>query len=92
MLEQERHFYDDHLEEWLSRSPGKFVLVRDNELAGTFDTMEEALAEGARRFGLSSFLVRRIEREQPEAKIPALTLGVLHASPQHPVRWPGTSA
>jgi hypothetical protein len=92
MLEQERRFYDEQLEEWLSRYAGRFVLVKDGELIGTFDTVEEALAEGARRFGLSSFLVRRVEREQPEVKIPALTLGVLHAGRQRPIHGPDTSA
>ena len=71
MLEQERHFYDEHLEEWLSRYPGRFVLIRGTELIGTFDITEAALAEGARRFGLSSFLVRRVERDRPVIMVPA---------------------
>jgi hypothetical protein len=92
MLEEERRFYAEHLDEWLSRLPGKFVLVKDSELVGAFDTVDEALAEGARRFGLTSFLVRRVEPEQAEVNIPALTLGVLHAGPNDPIRGPSTDA
>ena len=83
MLETERQFYEENLEAWLRQYAGRFVLVKDRELVGVFDTVNDALAEGARRFGLQSFLVRRVEPAQQEARVPALTLGVLHADPSH---------
>jgi hypothetical protein len=86
MLAEERRYYDEHLPEWLERIPGRFVLVRGQDLVGQFDTYEEALAEGARRFGLSPYLVRRVEHHQPEVSAPALTLGLLNADSQHSVR------
>lgn len=92
MLEQERTYYSEHLDELLAQYPGRFVLVHDSELIGTFDTLEEALAEGARRFGLAPFLVRRVEREQPEASVPALMFGVLSADLPHTVSGPGKGA
>ncbi len=92
MLAEERQFYDDHLQEWLRDYPGRFVLVRGKELIGVFDTPDDALAEGARRFGLSSFLVRRVEPVQQEIKVPALTLGLLNADPPRAVRDAGASA
>src|SRR5258707_12686494 len=73
MLKQERRFYDERLEQWLARFPGRFVLVKGAKLIGTFDTVEEALAEGGRQFGLASFLVRRVERDRSEGKVPAVT-------------------
>ncbi|MGI9168348.1 MAG: hypothetical protein ACR2G5_18525 [Pyrinomonadaceae bacterium] len=80
MLEKERQFYADRLAEWLSRFPGKFVVVKGQELLGVFDTVEEALAEGARRFALEPFLVRRVQPTQDEVNIPALSLGILIAN------------
>lgn len=80
MLEKERQFYADKLVEWLSRFPGKFVVVKGQELLGVFDTVEEALAEGARRFALEPFLVRRVQPTQDEVNIPALSLGILIAN------------
>ncbi len=90
MLEQERQFYDEHLQEWLQKYHNRFVLVKGRELIGTFDTNEEALTEGARRFGLDSFLVRRVEEKQPLVDIPALALGILSANSTRPA--PGASA
>jgi hypothetical protein len=79
MLEREIHYYEDHLKELLSKSPGKFVLVKGEKLFGVFDVQEEALAAGAHLFGLDSFLVRRVEKEVAPVYVPALTLGLLRA-------------
>ncbi|HCG03263.1 MAG TPA: hypothetical protein DEV93_22335 [Chloroflexi bacterium] len=85
-LARERACYASHLAEWLVTYPGRFVLVKGDELVGAFDTMEDALREGARRFGLQAFLVRRVVSEQEEVRVPALTLGLLTANPTHSVR------
>ena len=85
MLEQERQFFDDNLKDWLERYPGKIVVIKGADLIGVFDTHDAALAEGARRFGLNAFLVRRVQPRQDEIKVPALTLGLLRADTTHSV-------
>jgi hypothetical protein len=79
MLEQERKFYAENLAEWLKLYPGKFVVVKGRELVGTFDTIEEAITEAARRFALDSVLVRRVQDQEETVSVPALTLGILRA-------------
>lgn len=73
-LQTELEYFRSHLEEWITVHPGKLALVKGERLVGIFDTHEAALAEGARRFGLTDFLVRRISREEPRATI--LTAGL----------------
>lgn len=86
MLEKERKYFSEHHADLMSRYPGKFVLIKDEEIIGTFDTIENALAEGARRFGLEAFLVRQITAtEEKEINIPALTLGILRADSSRPI-------
>jgi hypothetical protein len=68
MLEVEIAFYEEQRAELLARHAGMFVLIKGRELIGVFNTIEQALAEGARRFGLDSYLVRQV------------TLGILKAS------------
>lgn len=92
MLDEERAYFDEHLPDWLQHYPGKYIVVRGNELVGTFDTQEQALSEGARRFGLSSFLVRQVLESNPEVRIPALTLGLLNADSQRSVAGSGTGS
>ena len=84
-LQTERDFFSEQLAELLQRHSGKIALIRGRELVGVFNTEQEALAEGTRRYGLSPFLIRRIQEQQPEASIPALTLGLIHANPPHAV-------
>ena len=85
MLEQERQFYKENFADWLSRYSGKFVVVKGRELIGVFDIIEDALAEGARRFGLEPFLVRRVQEQADQINIPALSLGILRADTTSPV-------
>jgi hypothetical protein len=92
MLEQERKFFEENRALWLTKFPGRFVLIKGSELLGTFDTIDEALAEGARRFGLESFLARRVEQVEQEINIPALTLGILRANPTHPISRSGSDS
>jgi hypothetical protein len=77
VLDQEIKYYDENRTDWLSRYPDKYVLVKGRQLIGAFDTITEALAEGARRFGLDNFLVRQVGEGEQGVKIPALTLGLL---------------
>ena len=80
MLEKERKFYDEKLDELVSQHVGQFVLIKEEELIGVYNKIEEALAEGARRFGMQPFLVRQISKtSETEVNIPALTIGILRA-------------
>ena len=90
LLERERTFYTAHEAEWMTAHPGRFVVVKGERLLGAFDSMGEALAAGAAAFGLQSFLVRRLGEKQAEVNIPALTLGLLRADPQHPAGRSGS--
>jgi len=80
-LEQELTYFADNKAKWVDVYPGKFALVKGQELIGVFDQPEAALAEGARLFGAESFLVRQVTASEEEIYIPALALGLLHANP-----------
>jgi len=66
------------------------VVVKGERLLGAFDSIEEALGAGAAAFGPESFLVRKLGEKQDEVHIPALTLGLLRANPQHPAGGSGS--
>ena len=77
MLEDEIRYYEENLSTWLSLHEGRFVLVKERDLIGIFDAHGDAVAEGIGRFGLTSFLVRRVKPEQPLIYIPSLAHGLL---------------
>ena len=58
-LEPELATYNRHLPELLGQQ-GRFVLIKGTEVAGTFDSYQDALTAGYQRFKLDSFLVKQI--------------------------------
>jgi hypothetical protein len=79
VLDRERAHFAAHSAEWLADHWGAFVVVKYEMVVGFFATHEQALAEGARRFGLSPFLVRQVGAVPETITVPALTLGLLGA-------------
>ena len=79
MLETETRYFEENQDKWKQESVEKFVLIKGTQAVGFFGTLEDALNEGARRFGLSPFLARSVYEGRPEVRIPALALGVLQA-------------
>lgn len=59
-LERELATFRRELDRLLTESPGKWVLVRADEVVGVFDTYQDAIRVGYQRFGLGGFLVQRI--------------------------------
>jgi hypothetical protein len=63
-LEKELETYKNKLPELLAEE-GKFVLIKGDEVAGTYAAYEDALKEGYKRYGLNSFLVKQIRADEP---------------------------
>jgi len=59
-LEKELATYRRKLEELVAHE-GKFVLIHGDDVAGTWDTYEDAIQAGYEKFNLEPFLVKRIE-------------------------------
>lgn len=84
MLEKERAYFKANLNKWLKENKGRTVLVKDESLIGFFDNEEDAIAHGARLFGNTPFLVRRIQEDKGDILIPSLTFGLLSADNTSP--------
>jgi hypothetical protein len=59
-LEKELETYRRELPK-LKEHVGKYVLIREAEVLGTWSTYEDAIQEGYRVCGLKPFLVKKIE-------------------------------
>jgi hypothetical protein len=92
MLDVERKYFADNLPTLLGQYAGRFIVVKDQTVVGAFGTIDEALREGARRFGLQPFLARLVSETPHEIAIPALTLGLLHANPPYPIHRAGNES
>jgi hypothetical protein len=66
MLKRELEAYESHKEELLGKAAGKFVLIKNDEILGTYDTANDAINRGYELFGNVPFLVKEIiEIETP---------------------------
>jgi len=65
-LELEREFFvfEEHLDQLLEKSEGKYVLIKGDDIVGTFPTSESAYETGLKRFGIKPFLVRQITKDE----------------------------
>lgn len=59
-LLQDIRAFDAIEESLVEEHAGKAVLIKAAELQGIFSTIDEANAEGKRRFGSETFLIRKI--------------------------------
>lgn len=59
-LERETAIFQANLEKWQQSHVGEFVLIKGDEVVGFFPRLDEAFAEGTRRFGLENFFIKQI--------------------------------
>jgi hypothetical protein len=73
-LSREEAAFEKERERLVRDHLGKLVLVHDDEVIGVFNSVDEALFEGYRRFGLVRMIVREITVSDPPEYIPNVDL------------------
>lgn len=76
VLEQELEFFDRQRLNLLARAPGKYALVKGDELIGVFDSELEAVRAGYRQLGNVPFLVKHIVEADVPLVFTTFNLGV----------------
>lgn len=60
-LEQEFKYYLDHQGELVKKYNGKFVVIKDRKVIGSYDSQIEAVQESVKTNPLGTFLVQKCE-------------------------------
>jgi len=68
-IEREISAYDDMREELESKHMGKWVLLYDGKLVGTYDSFDMAAEDAVRKFGGGPYLIRQVGA--PPVSLPA---------------------
>lgn len=76
-LEKELETYKQKLSE-LAADEGKYVLIKGDKVVSVYDTYADALKEGYDKFGLETFLVKKIEAVE---QVQYITRNVLFSCP-----------
>jgi len=56
--------YERHKEQLIMENEGRFVVIQGGAIAGCWDTYRDAIQSAYQQFGLTTFLVKRIERTE----------------------------
>jgi len=60
MLEKEEKVFKDKFGELVKSDLGKFILIKDDLILGSFESMVDALKEGYSKFKEAPFLVKQV--------------------------------
>jgi hypothetical protein len=60
VLDEEQKTFEEHLPELLGTAAGKWVLIHDREVLGTFESRRDAINQGFRTLGNVPFLVKEV--------------------------------
>jgi hypothetical protein len=60
-LEKEFNYYLERQEELVKKYSGKFIVIKNREVIGVFDSELEAIEKTAEKYELGTFLVQKCE-------------------------------
>lgn len=60
ILDTELKTYEQHRDHLIGTAEGKFVLIRNDQVIGVYDSKMDAIAQGYQQFGNVPFLVKQI--------------------------------
>jgi len=65
LLSEELQYFSSIKDELLGNGPGKYALIKGQELKGLFETETDAVHQGFNFFGNVPFLVKRVTEVEP---------------------------
>lgn len=77
LLTTERAYLKNNLDSLARQYPGRYLLIKGEEVYGAFETHDLGVDAGIKLFGRGPFLVRSVSDPEPDPLvIPALVVGV----------------
>jgi len=58
MLDKEFKYYQDHQEELVKKYNGKFLVIKDENVQGVYNSHVEAYTEAKKQFRVGTFLIQ----------------------------------
>ena len=60
-LEREFNYYLQNQDEFVNKYNGKYIVIKENDVIGVFDSEFEAVKETSKKYELGTFLVQKCE-------------------------------
>ena len=59
LLKKNFYYYIANQNELVSKYDGKYLVIKDNQVQGTYDRIEDAFRFGKREFGMGNFIIQK---------------------------------
>lgn len=80
LLEKELSVFNRNRTDYLVKYRDKYLLIKDEELVGYFDTSESAYEAGIKKYGNVPFLIKQVLEQEPTLTISSLFMGLKNAN------------
>lgn len=77
LLADEIAYYKTHKKKLMREHRERYLLIKGSALIGSYDSEDEAVAEGIRQFDSEPFLVRLAGEDTPILSVPLLSIGMI---------------
>ena len=77
LLTDEIAYYDAHKKQLMHEHRERYLLIKGSDLIGSYESEDEAVADGIRRFSSEPFLVRLAGEDTPVLSVPLLSIGMM---------------
>lgn len=75
-LQKELETYEDNKSRLISESLNEYVLIKGDDIIGTFESHADAIKEGYQRYGTDVFLVKQVLEIEPQINFFSHYLGI----------------
>lgn len=79
-LEKDLQFFNKNKAEYLKSYEGKYLVISNNVLVGSFDSEEAAYKSGLEKLGNEPFLIKQVLKIEGPTPISSLYFGISNAS------------
>lgn len=73
-LNRDRAVYGANRSRWLSDHEGGYVLIKGDQVHGSYESRDEALTAGHARFGIGPLFVKPVSPSEPVYRIPNVVI------------------
>ncbi len=80
VLTKELAFFNKNKAAYLKQYKDKYLLIKNEELIGSYDSDEQAYRVGIEKFGNQPFLIKQVLEQDPTLTVSALYVGLMNAS------------
>ena len=67
LLKKEFDFYVKNHDELIKKYLNKFIVIKEQKIVGSYETLEEAVSEATKKYELGTFIIQKCNKDLEES-------------------------